>query len=186
MKIITLFLSVLIGLSAPAQSLKDALYSGKLKTDSGTVLRKGEDLTGKIDTARKKEVVPEKAKAVITPGEVANADTVAATMSTAAVSKDNNKIWKAYTDEVVKVLNQEVMTSKKIKKGDYAVVLDYEIGLAGEVSIKNVFVTPENSFINEQVKERFSIDTPKLNPVMTSEGKARKSVKRSNFTLIKE
>lgn len=196
MKTIILFLSVLIAVSSPAQSLKDALYSGKLKTDSGTVLRKGEDLSSKIDTARKKEPVPEKTKPVTTAkdtaartvdaGGMAVADTVAATMSTAAASKDNNKIWKAFADNVVDMLKQEVMVSKKIKKGDYAVVLDYEIGLEGQVTITNVFVTPENKFIAEQVKERFSIDTPKLIPPTSSNGKARKTIKRSNFTLVKE
>ena len=41
-------------ISSHAQSLKDLLFSGKLKNDSGTVIRKGEDLTGKLDTAAKK------------------------------------------------------------------------------------------------------------------------------------
>jgi hypothetical protein len=195
MKTIILLLLVLITVNAPAQTLKDALYSGKLKTDSGTVLRKGEDLTGKIDTARKKEPAPEKIKPVTATkdstvkmtdaGIVPGMDTVAATNPVAA-SKDNNKIWKEFTNTVVGVLKQEVMTSKKIKKGDYTVTLDYEIGLDGTVSIKNVFVTPENGFIAEQVRERFSIDTPKLGPVMNSSGQARKTIKRTNFILVKD
>jgi hypothetical protein len=196
MKTIFLFLTVMIALSAPAQTLKDALYSGKLKTDSGTVLRKGEDLSSKIDTARKKEPVPEKIKPVMTTTDsvpnlagtsiATGMDTVATTTSPVTSSKDNNKIWKEFTNNVVAVLKQEVMPSKKIKKGDYTITLDYEIGLDGTVTIKNVFVTPENSFITEQVRERFSIDTPKLGPVMNSSGQARKTIKRSNFTLVKD
>src|SRR5688572_28215432 len=117
MKTILLFLAVITAVSAPAQTLKDALYSGKLKTDSGTVLRKGEDLSGKIDTARKKEPVPEKTKPEIAIKDTAAKSTDAVgmtepavvTASPAAASKDNNKIWKAFTDNVVTVLNQEVM-----------------------------------------------------------------------------
>jgi hypothetical protein len=192
MKIFLVLLSACLAMNVSAQTLKDALYSGKLKTDSGTVLRKGEDLTGKIDTARKKDPVPEKAKPLSVSKDTAvkSADGLTtmepAPANPVAEAKDNNKTWKAYADEVVKTMNQEVMTSKKVKKGEYAVVLDYEIGLEGQVTITNVFVTPDNKFITEQIRERFSIDTPKLNPVLNSSGKPRKTVKRTNFTLISQ
>ena len=39
--------------TAEAQSLKDLLYSGKLKKDSNTVIRKGDDLSSRIDTGTK-------------------------------------------------------------------------------------------------------------------------------------
>lgn len=42
---------------ADAQSLKDALFSGRLKNDNNTVIRKGEDLSAKmVDTTRKAAV----------------------------------------------------------------------------------------------------------------------------------
>lgn len=41
--------------SAEAQSLKDLLYSGKLKKDTSAVIRKTDDLQSKIDTAQKKQ-----------------------------------------------------------------------------------------------------------------------------------
>jgi len=40
-----------------AQSLKDMLYGGKLRSDSNTVVRKTDDLKTKIDTVQKKPVV---------------------------------------------------------------------------------------------------------------------------------
>ena len=43
-------------------SLKDALYSGKLRLDTGTVIRKGEDLSSRIDTSTKKPVVADTEK----------------------------------------------------------------------------------------------------------------------------
>src|SRR5687768_15965095 len=39
-----------------AQSLRDLLYGGKLKSDSNTVVRKTDDLSTKIDTGQKKPV----------------------------------------------------------------------------------------------------------------------------------
>lgn len=191
-----LFLLIVFTVTANAQTLKDALYGGKLKTDSGTLIKKGDDLSTKIDTSRKKPVEPEKNKlnpVTMDPSMkkmTANSDTsslaAVGTMDNNVATKDNNKIWKEFTDAVISTLKTEVMTSKKIKKGDYFIMVDYAIELDGKVTINNVYPTPENKFIEEQVKERFSIDTPRLNPVLASNGKPRKVMKRQNFTLTKE
>lgn len=190
-----LFLLLVTTLTSNAQSLKDALYGGKLKTDSGTVIKKGDDLSSKIDTSKKKPVEPEKTKITAVAMDSSITKMAAQTDSAAivvkkldnnTVSKDNNKIWKEFMDTVISTLKQEVMTSKKIKKGDYYVMVDYEIGLDGQVTVTNVFPSPENKYIQEQVKERLSIDTPRLNPVLSGNGKPRKVVKRTNFTITKE
>jgi len=57
-----LFLFLAATFSSKAQSLKDLLYSGKLKMDSNTVVRKTDDLSTKIDTSTKK---PEVVKAPV-------------------------------------------------------------------------------------------------------------------------
>ncbi len=190
-----LFLLLVTTLTSNAQSLKDALYGGKLKTDSGTVIKKGDDLSSKIDTSKKKPVEPEKTKitAVAMDSSITkmtvqtdSATLVVNKLDNNRVSKDNNKIWKEFMDTVISTLKQEVMTSKKIKKGDYYVMVDYEIGLDGQVTVTNVFPSPENKYIQEQVKERLSIDTPRLNPVLSGNGKPRKVVKRTNFTITKD
>ena len=195
MKSFFLLMLLISTATANAQSLKDALYGGKLKTDSNTVLRKGDDLSSKIDTSQKKPVEPEKMKPVTAMTDLSVDKITGTTDSPAAVGdkvnlntppKDNNKIWKEFTDSVISTLKQEVMNSKKIKKGDYFVIVDYEIGLDGKVTITNVIPTPENKYISEQVKERLSIDTPQLNPVMGGNGKPRKVVKRTNFTITKD
>lgn len=49
-----LLVLVFAGLQSGAQSLKELLYSGKLKTDANTVVRKSDDLSTKIDTAARK------------------------------------------------------------------------------------------------------------------------------------
>ena len=190
-----LFLLLVTTITSNAQSLKDALYGGKLKTDSGTVIKKGDDLSSKIDTSKKKPVEPEKTKitAVAMDSSITkmtvqtdSAAIVVNKLDNNTVSKDNNKIWKEFMDTVISTLKQEVMTSKKIKKGDYYVMVDYEIGLDGQVTVTNVFPSPENKYIQEQVKERLSIDTPRLNPVLSGNGKPRKVVKRTNFTITKD
>ena len=53
MKITCLSFLLLISFCAKSQSLKDALFSGRLKNQPGTVIRKGDDLASKMDTAYK-------------------------------------------------------------------------------------------------------------------------------------
>jgi hypothetical protein len=178
-----------------AQSLKDALYGGKLKTDTGTVIRKGDDLSSKIDTSRKKPVEPEKIKVVTTAGDSSVKALATQSDSTkipgadkndnVVVLKDNNKIWKEYMDSVVGALKTEVLPSKKIKNDTYYVLVEYEIGIDGEVTINNVWPSPENTFLQQQVKERLTLSAPRLNPVLSGNGKPRKAIKKYNFTLVK-
>lgn len=190
------FLLVIVTVNANAQSLKDALYGGKLKTDSNTVLRKGEDLSSKIDTSAKKPVVAEKPmQAALSLDSIkkwtSKPDPAAAAIAEGKTTiptapKDNNKLWKEFVDSVTSTLNQEVMTSKKINNGDYYVTVDYSIATDGQVAITNILMVPENKFLAEQVKERLSIDTPKLIPVLSGSGTPRKVTKRYNFTLSKK
>jgi hypothetical protein len=49
-----LFLLIAFSFTAKAQSLKDLLYSGKLRNDSNSVVRKTDDLKSKIDTTDRK------------------------------------------------------------------------------------------------------------------------------------
>ena len=180
---------------ANAQSLKDALYSGKLKTDSGTVIRKGDSLRLKTDTGTKKPVEPEKAKLVAAAGDSSKKASTIQTDSvkiaivekadTVVAVKDNNKIWKEYMDSVKSTLNAEVLSSKKIKSGTYYIQVEYEIDIDGQVTINNVLPVPENSFLQQQVKERLTLSAPRLNPVLASNGKPRKVIKHYNFTLSK-
>lgn len=191
MKNAILFLLVILTVTSQAQSLKDALYGGKLKTDSGSVLRKGDDLSSKIDSNRKKTIVEEKKMSgAITLDSIkkwtSTTDTAKSNIDKTdanAVKKDNNKLWKEFVDTIVSTLKTEVLGAKKVKKGEYYIMVDYTIEVDGKVTIGNVFVTPENKTLETQVKERFNIDTPKLNPVLGSNGAPRKTVKRSNFTL---
>lgn len=188
------FLLVIATATTNGQSLKDALYGGKLKTDSGTVIRKTDDLATKIDTSVKKSAVPEKnLSAALSIDSIkkwtTQSDPKAAisvdNKDNPTVIKDNNKLWKEFVESIISTLKQEVMTSKKINKGDYNITVDYTIALDGQVSITNLLLVPDNKFLEEQVKERLGIDTPRLNPVLGGNGQPRKAVKRYNFILSK-
>lgn len=195
MKKILLLVLLASAVSARAQTLKEALYSGKLKTDTGTVIRKGEDLTSKIDTATKKPVEPEKAKITAfaqdssITGPVIQNDPApvpgAAPKDNAVASRDNNKIWKDYMDEFIGTLRTEVLPSKRIKDGIYSVLIEYEIDTDGQVTVNSVSSSPESSFLEQQVKERLIFTAPPMNPLLGATGKPRKAVKKYTFTLSK-
>jgi hypothetical protein len=210
MKLILILLLACCSLNADAQSLKDLLFSGKMKTDSGTVVRKGDDLKDKVDTNTKKPApapVAEKAKAtplvkvqdstaidlsvpppppppppasgILKPEEAAPAS------PQATATRDNNRIWKEFVDTVLGSIKAEVLSSKKIKKGDYSITIDYAINVDGSVTIGNIFVSPESGALQEQLKERLGIDTPKLSPMVNTTGTARKVNKRYSTVLSK-
>jgi trehalose/maltose hydrolase-like predicted phosphorylase len=191
-----IFFLLLAGtVTANAQSLKDALYGGKLKTDSGTLIRKTDDLSSKIDSNRKKPMELEKNKLIAAARDSSMNKTTAPTDSAATAGadikvnntavKDNNKIWKEFMDSIIVILKEEVLTSKKIKSGTYYLFVEYEIGTDGQVSITNVISTPENSFLQQQVKERLLLTAPQMNPVLDSANKPRKAKKRYNFNITK-
>ena len=204
-----LFVSVF----ADAQSLKEALYGGKLKNTSGTVIRKGDDLTTKMDTARKAETddtvkaaAPAANASAKTPIQTDSITASAATTTTAtttsvdeaepaaatappetpAASKTNNTIWKAYADSVAGAFKAEALSSKKVKRGSYFVTVSYAIETDGMTSVSDVFVSPENDYLQQQIKDRMAIDSPRLSPVLNSAGAPRKVTRKYNFTVVKE
>jgi hypothetical protein len=195
MKKIILFLLVATTISANSQTLKEALYGGKLKKDSNTVIRKTDDLKTKIDTSTKKIDEIEKNKVTTTikdpsannttdqpdPSVITSNDKSEVTND----AKDNNKLWKEFMNSFIETLNTEVLPNKKIKSGTYYILIDYEIGLEGQVTINNIYPSPENKFLEQQIKERLTLSAPQLNPVLLSTGKPRKAIKKYNFTLTK-
>jgi len=192
MKSCILLIVLAASFSVNAQSLKELLYSGKLKSDTGTVVRKSDDLSTKIDTSKKKPVDIARAKATMINGDSslsADNDKMDSSVTTAVTgpkefntaSKDNNKIWKEFIDSLTSTLKTEVLPSKKIKSDTYYILIEYEIGPDGQIAVNNVSCSPENSFLQQQVRERVTLTAPQMNP-LTTNGKARKVVKK--YTLI--
>jgi hypothetical protein len=79
-----------------------------------------------------------------------------------------------------------VLSSKKIKKETYYLMVQYEIDTDGQVSVTNVLSTPENEFLQGQIKERLLLGAPQLAPVADSSNKPRKVKKKYSFTLTKD
>ena len=211
MKVIVLIAICVLAGSVQAQSLKDALYGGRLKNDTGAVIKKTdtlqikENMAKKVadDSTRKAEDAAKKASvaAAIAAGDttvkmptdapVETGTAVAATTTTAAAvaataPKDNNKIWKDFVEEYTTIIKSEVIPNKKIKNGTYSVLIEYEIGLDGYVTTSNISVSPESSYLQEQVKLRMMNNAPQMNPVLMSNGKPRKALKKQMLTFSKE
>lgn len=192
MKKIILFAILVSAISANGQqSLKDALFSGKLKMDSGKVIRKTDDLSTKIDTTTRKPAEPEKTQAVALTGDsltgaplTQEGDPAATGIAseTNVPAKDNNTIWKEYIDELTGTLRTDVLPNKKIKNGTYSLLIEYEIDVDGQTSVKRVSCDPESSYLEQQVRERILLSSPQMTPLIGTNGKPRKAIKK--YTLI--
>ena len=208
MKTIVLFTLILLTFSAQSQSLKDALYSGKLKADTGAVIRKGDTLRIKENIAQKVEddsvkmaqkIIADsiKKEAIAVEKEIAiaagkdttafiNTDVVAETLpAEKTIPKDNNKIWKSFIDSITASIKSEVITSGKLKKGAYSVLIEYEIKPDGQININSVVSDPQNSFLEGQIKVRLTLDAPQMNPVMGTNGKPRTVIKKQLLNFMK-
>ena len=216
MKKAILFLLVICGVSAKGQKLKDLLYSGKLKSDSNTVVRKTDDLSSKIDTSTRKPAEAEKKVIAVIPGDSLNktavagertanagesaaastmerpsSETMAAAPETttappAPAVKTPNRIWKEYTDSLTGSMKGEVLSNKKVKKETYFITVNYEIDVDGAVTVTDIAVAPENGYLQDQLKQRILLSPPVLSPVVDSSNKPRKVKRRYNFTIVKD
>jgi hypothetical protein len=216
MKNLILVISLFGGLAMQAQekdkqSLKNLLFSGKLKKDSTGVIRSTDDLSTKIDTSTKKETAPvatnqpaanaQDKNAAVSKGDpatsVSTIGAVAVTTNTdsAAVvplannttpAKTNTKLWKEYTDSLVRTLNDEVLKSKQIKKNTYYLMVDYEIAPDGQVTFTNLTSTPESSFLTAQVRQIMDSTPLRLNPVTDSSNQGKKVKRKQQIVITKE
>ncbi len=212
-KILFLLLLMAGTATVQAQSLKDLLYGGKLKSDSNTVVRKTDDLKAKIDTVQKKPVVAAAEKAtVVAPADSAKGAAVqkdaAATVAvmgvdtvetTAAVeteapveaaaavpAKSNTKLWKEYTDSLVATLKPELENAKKVKNGTYHVLVSYEIETDGKVTATNVGITPANEMLHALIRQYIDSTPLQLAPTTDSAGQPRKVRRSGSFTITKD
>ena len=213
MKTYLVFALLFVAGTADAQSsLKDLLYSGKLKNDNKSVVRNTDDLTTKIDTStRRPEPVVEAPAATalvvrgdsivaVQPATPVTATSVPATTDAATSvtgeapapvaaaptgTKSNTRLWKDYTDSLGNVLKAEVFTNKKIKEGTYTLTVDYELGVDGVVNVTNVVSTPGNAILQAAVKDRMENDPLRLAPNLDSSGKPKAIKRRQNFTVTK-
>ena len=157
------------------KSLRDSLFSGKLKADSALVAN-----SKVVKDSSKKTEVDQLIKT--------STDTIAKLNDPAKPElkySDNNKTWKKFTDEYTKIITTEMAATKKIKKGDYTVTLEYEIGTDGVVSTKNIICDPKSEALIDLINERMMANAPQLAPQIVN-GAPRKSSKRQILVFMKE
>lgn len=157
------------------KSLRDSLFSGKLKADSALVA------SSKIvkDTSKKTEIDQFNKTIADTSVKQNNSG------KTELKYSDNNKTWKKFTDEYTKIINTEMSNTRKIKKGGYTVTLEYEIGTDGVVSTKNIICDPKSETLIELIRDKMMANAPQLAPQIVN-GAPRKSSKRQIFVFVKE
>ncbi len=180
MRILFFLFFFFLGSACFAQSLKDSLFSGKLKVDSALLIKSKVNVTKPaVDSTRKPELDLIKKAGTDSVVKQNNPE------KTEIKFSDNNKIWKKFVDQYTASITTEISSSKKVKRGTYSVMIDYEIGTDGIVTTKNVTCTPSSDYLVEQVKENMMPNSPHLAPLVR-EGVARKSVKRQMIVFTKE
>lgn len=157
------------------KTLRDSLFSGKLKADSALVAQ------SKIvkDSTRKTEVVTASNNSIDSAAKQTN------TGKPELKYSDNIRTWKKFTDEYTKIINTELSNSKKVRKGSYTVTLDYEIGTDGVVGLKSLLCDPKSETLIELINERMLPNAPQLAPQIVN-GAPRKSSKRQILIFTKE
>jgi hypothetical protein len=164
-----------------AQSLRDSLYGGKLKADTGkTFVSK--------DTSK---YVPSKVynPAAIVQGETKKGEIVKPDESMPdSLNKtfyQKQKLWKRFIDVNTQIISQQAADTRKVKKGEYTIDIEYEIGLNGRITTTGVTCTPQNEFLLEQVTDLMK-RTPILSPPVYSDGNPRKLKAIQSITISKK
>lgn len=164
-----------------SQSLRDSLFAGKLKADSALVAKsKVNEEKAKEDSIRKSQVLISNSS-----NTVVDSTQKSSNPNLPLKYSDNNRVWKKFTDEYVKVVMAEMQANKKIKKGDYTVTLEYEIGTDGVVSTKNIICDPKSVGLIDLINEKMMSNAPLLAPQIVN-GAPRKSSKRQILIFSKE
>ncbi len=179
MKTYFLIIFLFLTYSATAQSLRDSLYSGKLKADTGkTVVSKD---TGKY-VPSKVYTIP--AQSEIKKGEIIKPDeSMPDSLNKNFYAKQ--KTWKRFIDINTGIISQQAADTRKVKKGEYSVEIEYEIGLNGRVTTTGISCNPPNEFLTEQVTELMK-RPPILAPPVYSDGKSRTLNAKQLITIVKK
>lgn len=175
MRIIFFLIVLFVSSAGFTQSLRDSLFSGKLKADSALVAKSKivKDSTKKMEADSLKKSGIDSLVKQSEPGKPE------------LKYSDNNKTWKKFTDEYTKIITTEMTASKKIKKGGYTVTLEYEIGTDGVVSTKNIICDPKSETLTELIRDRMMANAPQLAPQVVN-GAPRKSTKRQVLIFVKD
>jgi len=180
------FLFLAIAGSTRAQTLKEKLYGGQIRADTGTVVISGD--TSKYVV---RENAPITAAPIISsgPGKRQEAAPVVTDNSLPdSLNKlyySKQKLWKRFLESNVAIITDQANDSRKVKKGTYQVEIEYEIGLNGRVTTRAITIEPNNPFLLDQFTQLMA-RTPVLSPPVYSDGKPRISVAKQPITVVKK
>jgi hypothetical protein len=182
MKTFLFIFLVITASGAMGQSLKDSLYGGKLKAPVGhTAVSKD---TGKITVTRGEVISSQPGEKKVETAEVKRTDdTMPDSLNRLYHSKQ--KLFKRFIESNVAIISQEAESTRKVKKGEYLIEVDYEIGLNGRVTTTGITSTPHNDFLLEKVRELMA-RPPVLSPPVYGDGKPRKAYQKQPITIIKK
>jgi len=167
--------------SLTAQSLKDSLFGGKLKVDSGkTYVSK--------DTSH--YVAPKVYNASATVQTDSKKIEVAKLDESMPDSLNKNfyakqKTWKRFIDINTGIITQEAADTKKVKKGQYAIDVAYVIGLNGKITVSSINCNPPNEYLTEQVTDLMK-RAPTLAPPVYSDGQPKPLNATQTITIVKK
>src|SRR5437762_6670070 len=149
LRISLLFIFLFFASTAMSQTLKDSLFGGKIKADTGkTFISK--------DTSK---YVPQKlyTASPSVPGETKRSEIAKLDESMPdSLNKTfyaKQKTWKRFIDVNTSIISQQASDTRKVKKGQYTIDIEYEIGLNGRVTTTGVTCNPPNEYLTEQVTE---------------------------------
>lgn len=189
MKTSFIIIALLFTSSLIAQkSLRDSLYGGKLKADTGRTFVS-------TDTSKYVPSAPVKNATISSePGEKKKGDNKAeinklddATMpdSLNKLYYSKQRLWKKFIENNTQIISQQANDTRKVKKGEYTIEIEYEIGLNGRITTKGITCSPANEFLTEQVTELMK-RTPVLSAPVYNDGKPRAISANQPITIIKK
>lgn len=167
------------------QRLRDSLYGGKIKADTGKTLVSKD--TSKYVVLQNETVSSqpgEKQKAATnTAGNVKLDESMPDSLNKLFYSKQ--KQWKRFIETNSQIISQQADDNRKVKKGTYEIEVEYEIGLNGRVTTKGITCNPYNEFLIQQVTELMK-RPPVLSPPIYSDGKPRVLPAKQTITITKK
>ena len=167
------------------QRLRDSLYGGRLKADTGKTFVSKD--TSKYVVMKNENVSAqpsgEKTKADPNAGIIKLDESMPDSLNKLFYSKQ--KLWKRFIESNTQIISQAADDTKKVKKGTYQIDVEYEIGLNGRITTKGVTCNPPNEFLTEQVTDLMK-RAPVLSPPIYSDGKPRALPATQGITIVKK
>ena len=180
MKIFFLFGFLFFTSSVIAQSLKDSLFGGKLKADTGKTLVSKD--TSKYVERKNENISSQPAENKMVESSMPD-NSIPDSLNKLYYAKQ--KVWKRFIEINTTIISQQADDSRKVKKGKYLMEVEYEIGLNGRITTSGITCSPQNEFLIQQVTELMK-RTPVLSPPVYNDGKPGKLNAKQPITITKK